>query len=206
MQGKSTVRFATLRLRRRPGRDGCQSALWDCFGEQICSHVENASPKTVPQCLMGFNLIPGVRFFHTAPCISGSGEDIECGRGILPKAKRPIQHAEWLWCLVMSVRKLSESQPRTQASSRCPSYQRRFGTEYDSGKVWQAWQVTSHPKSPRTAGDEAEWIRFYSRLLYWQNWPEIWFTQFPNSNHQTSEPFGVLQNTPAASSVLGPNG
>ena len=51
MQGKSTVWFATLRLRRRlQGRDGCQSALWDCFGGQMCRHVVNASPKTVPQC------------------------------------------------------------------------------------------------------------------------------------------------------------
>ena len=41
--------FATLRLRGRPGRDGCQSALWDCFGDRICRH---ASPKTVPQCTL----------------------------------------------------------------------------------------------------------------------------------------------------------
>ena len=41
--------FATLRLRGGTGRDGCQSALWDCFGGRICRHVENASPKTVPQ-------------------------------------------------------------------------------------------------------------------------------------------------------------
>ena len=32
--------------------DGCQSALWDCFGDRICRHVENASPKTVPQCTL----------------------------------------------------------------------------------------------------------------------------------------------------------
>ena len=44
--------FATLRLRGKPGRDGCQSALWDCFGDRICRHVENASPKTVPQCTL----------------------------------------------------------------------------------------------------------------------------------------------------------
>ena len=44
------IRFATLRLRERRGRDGCESALWDCFGGQICRHVENATPKTVPQC------------------------------------------------------------------------------------------------------------------------------------------------------------
>ena len=36
--------FATLRLSGRPGRHGCQSALWDCFG-RICRSVENASPK-----------------------------------------------------------------------------------------------------------------------------------------------------------------
>ena len=33
--------FATLRLRGGTGRDGCQSALWDCFGGRICRHVEN---------------------------------------------------------------------------------------------------------------------------------------------------------------------
>ena len=38
-----------LRLREGSGRGGCQSALWDCFGGQICRHVENASPKKVPQ-------------------------------------------------------------------------------------------------------------------------------------------------------------
>ena len=26
------------------------ATLWDCFGGQICRHVENSSPKTVPQC------------------------------------------------------------------------------------------------------------------------------------------------------------
>ena len=36
----------------------------------------------------------------------GSGEDTECGRGILQKVKRPMQNAEWLWSLVMRVRKL----------------------------------------------------------------------------------------------------
>ena len=44
--------LATLRLRWSPGRDGCQSALWDCFDGRICRHVENASPKTVPQCTL----------------------------------------------------------------------------------------------------------------------------------------------------------
>ena len=37
--------LATLRLRTGPGRDGCQSALWDCFRGRICRHVENACPK-----------------------------------------------------------------------------------------------------------------------------------------------------------------
>ena len=49
-------------------------------------------------------------------------------------------------------------QPRTQACSRYPSDQRRLGTERDSvlGEFSrQAWQVTSHPKSPRTTGNEA---------------------------------------------------
>ena len=49
------------------------------------------------------------------------------------------------------------TQPRTQASSRYPSYQRRLGTEGDSilGEFSrQVWQVTSHPKSPRTTGNE----------------------------------------------------
>ena len=44
--------LATLRLRWRLSRDGCQSALWDCFGGRICRHVENMSPKTVPQCTL----------------------------------------------------------------------------------------------------------------------------------------------------------
>ena len=44
--------FAILRLRGRPGRDDSQSALWDYLGGQICHHVENACPKTVPQCTL----------------------------------------------------------------------------------------------------------------------------------------------------------
>lgn len=45
--------FATLRLHGRPGHDdGCQSALWDCCGKQICLHVKNSFPITVPQCLL----------------------------------------------------------------------------------------------------------------------------------------------------------
>ena len=42
----------TLREIENPGRDRCQSALWDCFGGWICRHIENASPKTVPQCTL----------------------------------------------------------------------------------------------------------------------------------------------------------
>ena len=37
-QSHSAIR--TLSLRGRAGQDGCQSALWDCFGR----------PKTVPHC------------------------------------------------------------------------------------------------------------------------------------------------------------
>ena len=44
--------FATLRLRGRPGRDGCPSAMWDCFKGWICHHAEKASPKIVPQCTL----------------------------------------------------------------------------------------------------------------------------------------------------------
>ena len=35
-------RFATLTLRGRPGQDGCQSALWDCFGEHIFNRDINS--------------------------------------------------------------------------------------------------------------------------------------------------------------------
>ena len=41
--------FATLRLRGRPGRDGCQSALWDCFSGRIFNMAANSSHRTVPQ-------------------------------------------------------------------------------------------------------------------------------------------------------------
>ena len=44
--------FATLRLRGRPSRDGCQSALWDCFGGRSFNMAANLSPKTVPQCTL----------------------------------------------------------------------------------------------------------------------------------------------------------
>ena len=44
--------FATLRLHRRPGHDGCQSTLWDCFGEHIFNMVANLSSKTPPQCTL----------------------------------------------------------------------------------------------------------------------------------------------------------
>ena len=48
--GKSV--FVTLRLRGRPGRDDCQSALWDCFGGRIFNVAANSSIKTVPQCTL----------------------------------------------------------------------------------------------------------------------------------------------------------
>ena len=35
--------FATLRLRDRPGRDGCQSALWDCFVRRIFNMAVNSN-------------------------------------------------------------------------------------------------------------------------------------------------------------------
>ena len=41
-----------MRLRGRPGWDGCQRALWDCCGKRICLHVKNSFPITVPQCLL----------------------------------------------------------------------------------------------------------------------------------------------------------
>ena len=53
-----------------------------------------------------------------------------------------------------------QTQPRTQACSRYPSDQRRFGTKRVLGEFslifsLQVWQVMSHPKSPRTTGNEA---------------------------------------------------
>ena len=50
---------------------------------------------------------------------------------------------------------LLAGQPRTLASSRYSSYQRRLGTQCDSEFSQQAWQVTSDQKSPRTTGNEA---------------------------------------------------
>ena len=38
--------FATLRLRGRPGRDGCQTALWDCSGGRIFNMAANSSPNS----------------------------------------------------------------------------------------------------------------------------------------------------------------
>ena len=37
--------FATLSLRGRPGQDGCQSALWDCFGRRIFNMAAVLPPK-----------------------------------------------------------------------------------------------------------------------------------------------------------------
>ena len=35
--------FATLRLRNRLGRGGCQSALWDCSGGRIFNMAANSN-------------------------------------------------------------------------------------------------------------------------------------------------------------------
>ena len=32
--------FATLRSRGRPGRDGCRSALWDCFKDEFAAMLK----------------------------------------------------------------------------------------------------------------------------------------------------------------------
>ena len=37
--------FTTLRLRGRPGRDGCQSALLDCFGDTFSTWRQIRPPK-----------------------------------------------------------------------------------------------------------------------------------------------------------------
>ena len=37
--------FATLKLPGRPDRDGCQSALWDCFGDKIAAMLKMRLPK-----------------------------------------------------------------------------------------------------------------------------------------------------------------
>ena len=39
-------------LAREPGRDGCQSALWDCFRGRIFNMAANSSPQTAPQCTL----------------------------------------------------------------------------------------------------------------------------------------------------------
>ena len=134
------------------------------LGGQICRHVENAFPKqshNVWWVLISFQEFDSCTQHHVYPAL---GKTSSAERGFFCR-KLNTQFRTPNDSEVYRVRKLSESQPRTQASSRYPSYQRRLGAEYDSAKAWQAWQVTSHPKSPRKAGDEAEWIRFYSRLL-----------------------------------------
>ena len=34
------------------GRDGCQSALWDCFRGRIFNMAANSYPKTAPLCTL----------------------------------------------------------------------------------------------------------------------------------------------------------
>ena len=49
--------FATLRLREKPGQDGCQSAFWDCFVGRICRHVD-MRPINSPTMHFGNHLDP----------------------------------------------------------------------------------------------------------------------------------------------------
>ena len=100
--------FATLRLRGRLGRDGCQSALWDCFEGQIWRHNENASPKTVPQCtwppsrpglfprkrapVARFTALNNLPFHHGSPAIE------PCYK--FPCASNRLHIAPWHWANV----------------------------------------------------------------------------------------------------------
>ena len=125
------------------------------WGGQIFRHVENASPKqshNVWWALISFQEFDSCTQHHVYPALgkTSSAEEVFCRK----------LNAQWLWSLVMRVRKLSESQPRTQTSSRYPSYQRRLGTEYDSEGVLgeffrQAWQVTSEIAED---GRERRWV------------------------------------------------
>ena len=49
---RATLQFSTSRLCERPGRDGYQSALWDCFWGRIFNMAANSSHKTVPECTL----------------------------------------------------------------------------------------------------------------------------------------------------------
>ena len=62
--------------------------------------------------------------------------------------KMPVGNSKWV----------KNHQPRTQACSRYPSDQR---SEFSR----QAWQVTSHPKSPRTTGKMAEKSSFLCSIV-----------------------------------------
>ena len=42
-EGVTRHQFATLRLSGGPGRDFCQSALWDCFGGRIFNMAANSN-------------------------------------------------------------------------------------------------------------------------------------------------------------------
>ena len=61
--------------------------------------------------------------------------------------------------LLINMSRLAVCLRQGPASSCYPSYQRRLGTECDSASLGelsrQAWQVTSHPKSPKTTWNEA---------------------------------------------------
>ena len=56
-----TMHFHNHVVRRRPGRDGCESALWDGFGGRTFNMTANSSPKTVPQCTFTTMLCAGHR-------------------------------------------------------------------------------------------------------------------------------------------------
>ena len=67
----------------------------------------------------------------------------------------------------------------------------------------QIWVVTQHQYGISALVSQTSFCRKTSGgvskcWLFCQakNWPETWFTQFANPNHQTSEPFGVLQKYP----------
>ena len=52
---------------------------------------------------------------------------------------------------------VSLRQPRPQASARYPCVRRKLGTKRHLDNFSrQAWRVTSHPKLPRTTGNQAE--------------------------------------------------
>ena len=76
------ILFATLRLRGRPGRDGWQSVLWDCFGRRIFNMAANSFPKTVPQCTISIR----------SPAQSQSGEWMAMAQNWTSRSHDVITH------------------------------------------------------------------------------------------------------------------